>query len=99
MDALVENDAVKRAYDNWNSQNDGAASRLAGDVRCGFVYAGIEFIEDADGNRYTYDINGTTNYSGVLGKKIGIDGMREVAKWIKREVARTFMTLPARRAS
>lgn len=45
LDALVENDAVKRAYDNWNSQNDGAASRLAGDVRSGFVYAGIEFIE------------------------------------------------------
>jgi hypothetical protein len=56
----------------------------------GIDLAGIEFIEDADGNRYTYDINGTTNYSGVLGEKIGIDGMRELARWIKREVARTF---------
>jgi glutathione synthase/RimK-type ligase-like ATP-grasp enzyme len=65
----------------------------------GIDLAGIEFIEDEDGNRYTYDINGTTNYSGVLGEKIGIDGMREVAKWIKAKVARTFQTVPARRAS
>jgi hypothetical protein len=42
--------------------------------------AGIEYIEDRDGNRYTYDINGTTNYSGVLGEEIGIDGMREVVR-------------------
>ncbi len=25
--------------------------------------AGIEFVEDKDGNRYTYDVNGTSNYS------------------------------------
>ncbi len=66
----------------------------------GIDLAGIEFVEDARGNRYTYDINGTTNYSGVLGEKIGIDGMLEVARWIKREVAaRSYSTVPARRAS
>ena len=65
----------------------------------GIDLAGIEFVEDADGNRYTYDINGTTNYSGVLGKKIGIDGMREVARWIKYEVARSYAAVPTRRAS
>jgi hypothetical protein len=53
----------------------------------GIDVAGIEFIEDADGVRYTYDINGTTNYSGVLGEKIGIDGMRELARWLRTEVA------------
>jgi len=52
----------------------------------GIEVAGIEFVEDADGNRYTYDINGTTNYSGVLGKQTGIDGMREVVRYIKHEV-------------
>jgi hypothetical protein len=52
----------------------------------GIDVAGIEFVQDADGNRYTYDINGTTNYSGVLGKKIGIDGMTELARWVKRVV-------------
>lgn len=45
--------------------------------------AGIEFIEDSEGNRYTYDINGTTNYSGVLAEKTGIDGMREFARWLR----------------
>ena len=53
----------------------------------GIDVAGIEFIEDANGVRYTYDINGTTNYSGVLGEEIGIDGMREFARWLRREVA------------
>ena len=52
----------------------------------GIEIAGIEFVEDQEGNRYTYDINGTTNYSGVLGEKIRIDGMREFARWIRREV-------------
>jgi len=56
---------------------------LAGE---GIDLAGIEFIEDAQGQRYTYDINGTTNYSGVLGETLGIDGMREFARWIKKEV-------------
>jgi len=46
----------------------------------GIEVAGIEFVEDADGNRYVYDINGTTNYSGVLGKQIDIDGMTEVVR-------------------
>jgi len=52
----------------------------------GLEIAGIEFIEDTAGNRYTYDINGTTNYSGVLGEQIGIDGMREVAKYLRHDV-------------
>jgi hypothetical protein len=49
--------------------------------------AGIEFVEDAEGNRYTYDINSNTNYNATLGKQLGIDGMTEVARWLAREVA------------
>ncbi len=49
----------------------------------GIDLAGIEFVEDANGERYTYDINGTTNYSGVFAEEIGIDGMREVAHYIR----------------
>ncbi len=49
----------------------------------GIDVAGIEFVEDTNGVRYTYDINGTTNYSGVLGEKIGIDGMRELARYLR----------------
>ena len=52
----------------------------------GIEVAGIEFVEDAQGRRYTYDINGTTNYSGVLGRQIGIDGMRELARYLRRTV-------------
>ena len=57
--------------------------------------AGIEFVEDKHGVRYTYDINGTTNYSGVLGKEIGIDGMREFARYLRRSVAPEVLTTRA----
>ena len=50
----------------------------------GIEIAGIEFVEDAHGNRYTYDINGTTNYNQTLGARIGVDGMREVARYVRR---------------
>jgi glutathione synthase/RimK-type ligase-like ATP-grasp enzyme len=46
----------------------------------GLDIAGIEFIEDADGRRYTYDINGTTNYSSGVERAAGVDGMREIAR-------------------
>ena len=49
--------------------------------------AGIEFVEDAAGRRYTYDINANTNYNSAVGRALGIDGMRELAKWLKAEVA------------
>lgn len=58
----------------------------------GLEIAGIEFVEDAAGNRYTYDINGTTNYSGVLGEQIGVDGMREVARYLRYEVAPSLVS-------
>ena len=53
----------------------------------GIQVAGIEFVEDADGRRFTYDINGTTNYSGIFGNEIGVDGMWELARWIRKMVA------------
>ena len=49
----------------------------------GIEIAGIEFVEDARGRRYTYDINGTTNYNQALGARIGVDGMREVARYVR----------------
>ena len=51
----------------------------------GIEIAGIEFVEDARGHRYTYDINGTTNYNQALGAMIGIDAMQEVARYVRRE--------------
>ena len=52
----------------------------------GIDLAGIEYVEGANGVRYTYDINGTTNYNNQLGAQIGVFGMTEVAKFIKKEV-------------
>jgi hypothetical protein len=52
----------------------------------GISIAGIEFIEDAQGRRYTYDINGTTNYSGALVRETGVDGMVELARHIRYQV-------------
>lgn len=37
--------------------------------------AGIEFVEDSDGMRYTYDINCTTNYNSAVEEKLGFSGM------------------------
>lgn len=49
----------------------------------GIEVAGIEFVQDAEGRRYTYDINGTTNYNSGVGAEVGVDGMREVARYLK----------------
>ena len=46
--------------------------------------AGIEYVRDRWGHRYTYDINGTTNYNQTLGARIGVDGMGEVARYVRR---------------
>lgn len=52
----------------------------------GIDLAGIEFVTDDEGNRWTYDINGTTNYNAVLGAKIGVDGMTELVRWLQGQV-------------
>jgi hypothetical protein len=48
--------------------------------------AGIEFIEDADGQIWTYDINGTTNYSPEVENEHDLSGMAAVADLLKREL-------------
>ena len=49
--------------------------------------AGIEFVEDATGNRYVYDINGTTNYNADVEAAHGISGMASIAKLVERALA------------
>jgi glutathione synthase/RimK-type ligase-like ATP-grasp enzyme len=48
--------------------------------------AGIEFVEDAEGHRYTYDINSTTNYNRRLGEEIGVRGMYKQAEYLRNVV-------------
>ncbi len=61
--------------------------------------AGIEFVEDELGNRYTYDINGTTNYNAKLGSTIGINGMQELARYLKDQIVPKWKGQRHRRAS
>lgn len=49
--------------------------------------AGIEFIEDAEGHCWTYDVNGTSNYSPDVEKKHGLSGMAAVADLVQRCLA------------
>lgn len=43
-------------------------------------FAGIECIEDQNGNIYTYDVNTNTNYNPEAEAKAGLFGMRAIAK-------------------
>ena len=52
----------------------------------GLDLAGIEFVEDAEGRRYTYDVNGTTNYNGDVEAAHGVSGMRALADLVAREL-------------
>jgi hypothetical protein len=52
----------------------------------GIDVAGIEFVEDRDGNRFTYDINGTTNFNGDVEAKHGLSGMGAIAAFAEREL-------------
>ena len=48
--------------------------------------AGIEFIRDAGGTVYTYDINTNTNYNVDAEEKNGKYGMVELAKFLEQEL-------------
>ncbi|WP_449354033.1 ATP-grasp domain-containing protein [Virgibacillus natechei] len=48
--------------------------------------AGIEFIQDKNGEIYTYDINTNTNYNSDAEAKNGKFGMLEVAKYLGEEL-------------
>ena len=54
----------------------------------GIGIAGIEFIEDAGGEIYTYDINTNTNYNGAAEAEAGQYGMRAIARYLGEELAR-----------
>lgn len=46
--------------------------------------AGIEFVTDSEGRRWTYDVNGTTNYNGSVEAQHGFDGMGAIAALAER---------------
>ncbi|MFQ5795802.1 MAG: hypothetical protein ACE5JP_12220 [Candidatus Bipolaricaulia bacterium] len=48
--------------------------------------AGIEFIEDKQGNKITYDMNANTNYSPGVEERHGLNGMATVVRFLAREL-------------
>jgi hypothetical protein len=50
----------------------------------GIDIAGIEFVEDAKGDLYTYDVNTNTNYNPDAEAKDGRRGMQAIALHLKR---------------
>jgi hypothetical protein len=56
----------------------------------GIGVAGIEFIADAGGEIYTYDVNTNTNYNGAAEAEAGRYGMRAIADYLGRELARAY---------
>jgi hypothetical protein len=56
----------------------------------GIRIAGIEFITDARGQQYTYDVNTNTNYNSAAEAEAGRYGMRAIADYLGRELARVY---------
>lgn len=54
----------------------------------GIDVAGIEFIENDRGEKITYDINGTTNYSPAVEARFGFNGMAQIAQLVAAELDR-----------
>jgi hypothetical protein len=54
----------------------------------GIEVAGIEFIVDADGKAWTYDINTNTNYNGDAEALAGVSGMEALARFLGAELRR-----------
>jgi hypothetical protein len=52
----------------------------------GIGIAGIEFVTDAAGEMYTYDVNTNTNYNASAESEAGIYGMRSIAIYLGSEL-------------
>lgn len=55
----------------------------------GIEIAGIEFIRDAAGELYTYDVNTNTNYNGRAEARAGVSGMGRIADYLGGLLAAT----------
>ena len=48
--------------------------------------AGIEFLENDNGELFTYDINTNTNYNSIAESLSDLKGMKAIADFLKREL-------------
>jgi len=65
----------------------------------GIGIAGIEFIVDAAGELYTYDVNTNTNYNSAAEAEAGKYAMRAIAAYLGRELERLYPARTAARAA
>ena len=65
----------------------------------GIGIAGIEFVTDEKGVQYTYDVNTNTNYNGPAEAAAGRYGMRAIADYLGRELARLYPAAGLSRAA
>jgi hypothetical protein len=56
----------------------------------GIGIAGIEFVADANGTAYTYDVNTNTNYNPAAEADAGVSGMGAIADYLGRELHRLY---------
>ena len=49
--------------------------------------AGIEFITDHSGRKWTYDVNVNTNYNSEAEERAGVDARAHLARFLQRELA------------
>ncbi len=61
----------------------------------GIHVAGIEFIRDAHGAIYTYDVNTNTNYNREAEARSGQNGMDRVARYLGAQLAQACRTTTA----
>jgi hypothetical protein len=54
----------------------------------GIEVTGIEFIRDAAGTVYTYDVNTNTNYNSAAEIRVGVSGMGRLADFLGGELAK-----------
>lgn len=54
----------------------------------GIEIAGVEFVRDANGQAFTYDVNTNTNYNARAEGRAGVDGMARIAAFLGTELAR-----------
>jgi hypothetical protein len=67
------NDPIINLYERFLSQNN-------------IDVAGIEFIQNSEGEIFTYDVNTNTNYNPEAEEKAGRFGMLELAKFLGKEL-------------
>ena len=75
--------AILRLHDYHNPEIEKYESFLRNN---NIEIAGIEYVKDRSGVNYTYDVNTNTNYNAVAEKKAGLDGMLQIAKFLKKEL-------------